>query len=151
VTKLQDARFRKTNFTAHDETVFDADMLKLLMAIDEGKPILQIAKEIKMDPNVFRESFLRLYKLKLIEEVKQKIVYADELFVTRIKETLISLVGPLGEMLLGEAAEKMNLQVSRIPRSSVADFVYQVAKEIPGEKEQAEFKKLMIQEIKGME
>jgi hypothetical protein len=151
VTKLQDARFRKTNFTAHDETVFDADMLKLLMAIDEGKPILQIAKEIKMDPNVFRESFLRLYKLKLIEEVKQKIVYADDLFVTRLKETLISLVGPLGEMLLGEAAEKMNLQVSRIPRSSVADFVYQVAKEIPGDKEQAEFKKLMIQEIKGME
>jgi len=151
VTKLQDARFRKTNFTAHDETVFDADMLKLLMAIDEGKPILQIAKEIKMDPTVFRESFLRLYKLKLIEEVKQKIVYADELFVTRLKETLINLTGPLGEMLLGEAAEKMNLQLSRIPKSSVADFVYQVAKEIPGEKQQAEFKKLMIQEIKGME
>ena len=151
MTKLQDARFRKTNFTAHDETVFDADMLKLLMAIDEGKPILQIAKEIKMDPTVFRESFLRLYKLKLIEEVKQKIVYADELFVTRLKETLINLTGPLGEMLLGEAAEKMNLQLSRIPKSSVADFVYQVAKEIPGEKQQAEFKKLMIQEIKGME
>ena len=126
-------------------------MLKLLMAIDEGKPILQIAKEIKMDPTVFRESFLRLYKLKLIEEVKQKIVYADELFVTRLKETLINLTGPLGEMLLGEAAEKMNLQLSRIPKSSVADFVYQVAKEIPGEKQQAEFKKLMIQEIKGME
>jgi hypothetical protein len=151
VTKLQDARFRKTNFTTHDETVFDADMLKLLMAIDEGKPILQIAKEINMDPAVFRESFLRLYKLKFIEEVKQKIVYADEIFITRLKETLVNLTGPLGEMLLEEAAEKMNLQVSRIPKSSVADFVYQVAKEIPGDTQQAEFKKLMIQEIKGME
>ena len=71
MTKLQDARFRKTNFSAHNETVFDPDMLKLLMAIDEGKPVLQIAKEIKMDPAVFRESFLRLFKLILIEEVKQ--------------------------------------------------------------------------------
>jgi len=151
VTKLQDARFRKTNFTAHDETVFDADMLKLLMAIDEGKPVLQIAKEIKMDPAAFRESFLRLYKLKLIEEVKQKIVYVDELFITRLKETLVSLTGPLGGILMEETAEKMNLQLSRIPKSTVADFVYQVAKEIPGEAQQAEFKKLMIQEIKNME
>jgi hypothetical protein len=151
VTKLQDARFRKTNFSAQDETVFDPDMLKLLMAIDEGKPVLQIAKEINMDPAVFRESFLRLFKLKLIEEVKQKIVYADESFLTRLRETLVNLVGPLGEMLMEETAEKMNFQSTRIPKSSVADFVYQVAKEIPGDKEQAEFKRLMIQEIKSME
>lgn len=151
MTKLQDARFRKTNFSAQDETVFDPDMLKLLMAIDEGKPVLQIAKEINMDPAVFRESFLRLFKLKLIEEVKQKIVYADESFLTRLRETLVNLVGPLGEMLMEETAEKMNFQSTRIPKSSVADFVYQVAKEIPGDKEQAEFKRLMIQEIKSME
>jgi hypothetical protein len=125
-------------------------MLKLLMAIDEGKPILQIAKEIDMAPAVFRESFMRLYKLKLIEEVQQKIVYLNEFFITHLKEALINLTGPLGAILVEETAEKMNMQVSRIPRSMVADFVYQVAKEIPGEKQQAEFKKLMIQEIKNM-
>jgi hypothetical protein len=151
VTKLQDARFRKTNFTSHDETVFDADMLKLLMAIDEGKPVLQIAKEINMEPAVFRESFLKLFKAKLIEEVKQKIVYTDEAFLTRLKETLVNLTGPLGGILMEEIAEKMNFEVSRIPKSSIADFVYQVAKEIPGDKEQAEFKRVMIQEIKNME
>jgi hypothetical protein len=151
VTKLQDARFRRTNFTSHDETVFDADMLKLLMAIDEGKPVLQIAKEINMEPAVFRESFLKLFKAKLIEEVKQKIVYADEVFLTRLKETLVNLTGPLGGILMEETAEKMNFEASKIPKSSVADFVYQVAKEIPGDKEQAEFKRLMIQEIKNME
>jgi hypothetical protein len=151
VTKLQDARFRKTNFTSHDETVFDADMLKLLMAIDEGKPVLQIAKEINMEPAVFRESFLKLFKAKLIEEVKQKIVYTDEAFLTRLKEALIDLTGPLGGILMEETAEKMNFEVSKIPKSSIADFVYQVAKEIPGDKEQAEFKRVMIQEIKNME
>ncbi len=150
MTKLQNARFRKTNFTSHDETVFDTDMLKLLMAIDEDKPILQIAKEIKMDPIVFRESFLRLFKLKLIEEVKPKVVYVNEFFLENLRETLINLTGPLGEMLLEETAEKMNFQVTKIPKSSAADFVYQIAQEIPGEKEQAEFKRIMIQEIKGL-
>lgn len=150
MTKLQNARFRKTNFTSHDETVFDTDMLKLLMAIDENKPILQIAKEIKMDPVVFRESFLRLFKLKLIEEVKPKVVYVDESFLEGLRDTLINLTGPLGEMLLEETAEKMNFHIPKIPKSSVADFVYQIAQEIPGEKEQAEFKKAMIQEIKNL-
>ncbi len=150
MTKLQNARFRKTNFTSYDETVFDTDMLKLLMAIDEKKPILDIAKEIKMDPVIFRESFLRLFKLKLIEEVKPKIVYVDEAFVDRLRETLINLTGPLGEMLMEETAERMNFKIPKIPKSSIADYVYQVAQEIPGEKEQAEFKKTMIQEIKNL-
>jgi len=150
VTKLQDARFRKTNFSAHNETVFDPDMLKLLMAIDEGKPVLEIAKEIKMDPAVFRESFLRLFKLKLIEEVKQKIVYVDDAFLARLRDTIVNLVGPMGEMLVEGTAETMGFQGSNIPKSSIADFVYQVAKEIPGDKEQAEFKRLMILEIKNM-
>jgi len=120
------------------------------MAIDEKKPILDIAKEIKMDPVIFRESFLRLFKLKLIEEVKPKIVYVDEAFVDRLRETLINLTGPLGEMLMEETAERMNFKIPKIPKSSIADYVYQVAQEIPGEKEQAEFKKTMIQEIKNL-
>ena len=150
MTKLQDARFRKTNFTAYDDTVFDAGMLKLLMAIDANKPILETAKEIGMDPAVFKESFMKLYKLKLIEEVQQKIVCVDEVFITQLRETLIDLVGPLGAILMEETAEKMNFRPSRIPKSMAADFVYQIAKEIPGEKQQAEFKKLMIQKIKNM-
>ena len=126
-------------------------MLKLLMAIDENKPILDIAKEINMDPVAFRESFLRLFKLKLIEEVKPKVVYIEESFITKLLDTLVNLTGPLGEMLLEETAERMNFQMPKIPMASVADFVYQVAQEIPGDKEQAEFKKVMIKEIKNLE
>lgn len=152
MTKLQDARFRKTDFASQNEAVFDfdADMLKILMAIDERKTVLQIAREVKMDTAVFKETLLRLFKLKLIEEVKETIVYADEDFLTHLKETLVNLVGPLGEMLVEETVEKMNFQVSGIPKANAADFIYEVAKEIPGEKQQAEFKRLMIQEIKKM-
>ncbi len=150
MTKLQNARFKKSNFASYDEAVFDSDMLKLLMAIDENKPILQIAKEINMDPVVFKESFLRLFKLKLIEEVKPQVAYVDESFLTILRDTLINLTGPLGEMLLEDTAEKMNYVIPKIPKTNVADFVYQIAQEIPGDKEQAEFKKIMLKEIKSL-
>ncbi|MDR3628904.1 MAG: hypothetical protein P4L42_01065 [Desulfocapsaceae bacterium] len=151
MTKLQDARFRKTNFTAKDDTVFDTSMLTILMAIDENKPILQIAKELKMDPAVFREGFLRLYKLKFIEEVKEQLVFADDKFIQDLQDALVSMVGPLGELLLEEAAEMMNFQVSKIPKSRIADFVLQISKGIPGTTEQEEFKKIMLQKIKSMD
>lgn len=152
MTKLQDARFRKTTFASNSNKTFDfdADMLKILMAIEESKTALQLIREIKMDPAIFKKTLLKLFKLKLIEEVKEEITYADESFVTHLKEVLVNLVGPLGEMLADDTAEKMNFQASRIPQANVADFIYEVAKEIPGEKQQAEFKRLMIQEIKNM-
>ncbi len=146
----QTTRFRKCDFTSYDETVFDSNMLKLLLAIDENKSILQIAKEINMDPVVFKESFLKLYKLKLIEEVKPDVAYVEESFLTRLSDALSAHIGPLGEIVLEETAEKMNFKMPKIPKASIADFVYQVALEIPGDKEQVEFKKVMLQEIKNL-
>lgn len=151
-TKLRDARFRKTNFARNGETAynFDADTLKLLIAIDESKTVAQLARETRLDPAVLKEKLIRLFKLKLIEEVKLDVVYVDSGFITHLIETLINLVGPLGQMLVEATAEKMNFQVPRIPQDNISDFVYEVAKEIPGEKQQAEFKKRMIQEINKM-
>jgi DNA-binding transcriptional regulator YhcF (GntR family) len=150
VTKLQDARFRKTDFTADKATEFDSDMLTILMAIDENKSIVEIAKETKMNPAVFKEGFLRLYKLKFIEEVKETQVFVDSSFVQSLREVLVGLVGPLGEVLLDEAAEMMDLQISKVPKSRIADLVYEVAKGIPGNKQQEEFKKIMLQKMKNM-
>lgn len=153
MTKLQDARFRKANFAASGEKAynFDPNMLRLLMAMDGSKTVLQIARELKMDMAVFKDTFKRLYNLKLIEEVKETIVYADKGFLSRLMETLVNLVGPLGEMLAEETAKKMNFQASKIPKDSVADFIYEIAKEIPGDKQQAEFRRLMLEEMKEME
>ncbi|MFH0729410.1 MAG: hypothetical protein V2B19_24110 [Pseudomonadota bacterium] len=152
MTKLQDARFRKTTFSSSSNKTFDfdADMLEVLMAIEESKTVLQIVRQTKMDPAVFKKTLMKLFKLKLIEEVKEDIIYATDSFVAHLKEVLVNLVGPLGEMLADETAEKMNFKASRIPQAKVADFIYEVAKEIPGGKQRAEFKRLMIQEIKNM-
>jgi hypothetical protein len=120
------------------------------MAIDEKKPILQVAKEINMDPTLFREALLRLYKLKLIEEVKSEVVYVEKTFLTTLRYSLSALIGPLAEIVMEEIAKEMNFQLTKIPKSRVADFVYLIAKEIPGDKEKVEFKKRMLQEIHSM-
>ena len=151
MTKLQDTRFKKTNFTANDATEFDAGMLRILMAIDGNKSVHQIAKETKLAPAVFQESFFRLYKFKFIEEVKApREASIDGSFIQTLQDALVSLVGPLGAMLLDEAAEMMDFEVSKVPKSRAADLIHQVSQGIPGEKQQEEFKKAMLQQIKGM-
>ncbi len=126
-------------------------MLKLYLAIDEKKQVLDIFKETKLERSVFKECLLKLYKLKLIEQVAEKVDYVDSAFLSRVREVLISVSGPLGELLLEEAADEMNCELSEIPKSKVADLVYQIANDIPGEKQAAEFKKIMLQEIKNLE
>jgi hypothetical protein len=69
------------------------------------------------------------------------------MFLDRLREVLIELSGPMGELLIEQAAEEMSLEITKIPVSKVADFVYQIASVIPSEKQAIEFKKIMIQEI----
>jgi hypothetical protein len=80
MAKLRNVRFRKTNLAATGQLEFDQDMLTLLMAINEEKTLLQVAKEIKLKPAVFKECFLKIYKLKLVEEVKEEVEYVDGKF-----------------------------------------------------------------------
>ncbi len=149
--KSRNTRFKKTSITPSSEINFDSDMLKLYLAIDEKKQVLDIFKETKLERSVFKECLLKLYKLKLIEQVVEEVDYVDSAFLSRVREVLISVSGPLGELLLEEAADEMNCELAEIPKSKVADLVYQIANDIPGEKQAAEFKKIMLQEIKNLE
>ncbi|MFH0727317.1 MAG: hypothetical protein V2B19_13380 [Pseudomonadota bacterium] len=148
--QLKDVRFRKADIASLKAEVFkfDSDMLKILSAIDERKTVLQIVREVNINSAVFREALLRLVKLKLIEEVNEEITFVGEEFFALLKDTLVKLLGTIGETLIVNTAEKMNLPVAKIPVANVAEFVYEIAKEIPEEKKPIEFKKLMIQHIK---
>ncbi len=144
-------RFRKTSIKPSNDINFDSDTLMLYLAIDDKKPILEIFKETKLHRSTFKECLLKLYKLKLIEQVAEEVDYVEPAFLNRLREVLIDVAGPLGEILMEEAADEMNLELTKIPKTKVADFVYQVASDIPGEKQAAEFKKVMLQEIKNLD
>ena len=150
MANLLDMQFRKTNLASNSEITFDSDMLKLLMAIDENKTIRQIAADVEFTPSAFKESLVKLIKLKLIEQVATTapVSYVGEAFLERTREVLVQLAGPLGEVLIEETAEQMNLDVTKIPRSSVGDFIYNIAKQMPGEKQKTEFSSVMMEQIK---
>lgn len=150
MANLLDMHFRKTNLASTNEITFDSDMLKLLMAIDEDKTIRQIAGEVAMSPSAFKESLMKLVKLKLIEQVQVAPAgsYVGEAFMTRLRELLVSLTGPLGEVLIEETAEQMSLNISKILRARIGDFVYNIANQMPGEKQKNEFSTAMLEEIK---
>jgi predicted transcriptional regulator len=150
MANLLDMHFRKTNLASNSEITFDSDMLKLLMAIDEEKTIRQIAGDVDLTPAAFKESLMKLIKLKLIEqaEATAPVSYVGEAFMARLHEILVSLTGPLGEVLIEETAEEMNLDVKKIPRARVGDFVYNIANQMPGDKQKNEFSTAMLEEIK---
>ncbi len=150
MANLLDMQFKKTNLASNNEITFDSDMLKLLMAIDEDKTIRQIAGDVDLTPAAFKESLMKLIKLKLIEQVEAAtaVSYVGEAFMARLQEVLVSLTGPLGEVLIEETAEEMNLDIKKIPRARVGDFVYNIANQIPGEKQKNEFSTAILKEIK---
>ena len=150
MANLLDMHFRKTNLASTNEITFDSDMLKLLMAIDEDKSIRQIAGEVDLSPSAFKESLMKLVKLKLIEQVQVAPPgsYVGEAFMAQLREVLVSLTGPLGEVLIEETAEQMNLDMSKIPRAQIGDFIYNIANQMPGEKQKNEFSTTMLEEIK---
>lgn len=150
MANLLDMHFRKTNLASNSEITFDSDMLKLLMAIDEDKTIRQIAGDVDLSPSAFKESLMKLIKLKLIEQVSAAAIvsYVGEAFMARLQELLVSLTGPLGEVLIEETAEQMGLDSKKIPRARVGDFVYNIANQMPGEKQKNEFSTAMLAEMK---
>ncbi len=153
MANLLDMYFRKTNLASNSEITFDSDMLKLLMAIDDSKTIRQIATDVGFTPSAFKESLMKLIKLKLIEQVEAtaQVSYVGEAFLERTRDVLVDLTGPLGEVLIEETAEQMGLDITKIPRDRVGDFIYNIAKQMPGEKQKNEFSTVMLKEINLLE
>ena len=149
--KLKDVYFRKTDLASSGSMTFDQNMLTLLLAIDEDKSVLEISKQIKLDPVVFKECFVKLYRLKLIEKVDKGVEYINGEVLNNIRDTLIQLLGPLGEVLMDDAAEQLNVEKSKIPQKNVPEYLMAIANEIPSEKQKREFQKIMLDQIKEME
>lgn len=149
--KLKDVYFRKTNLASNDNMTFDQNMLTLLLAIEEDKNALEISKQVKLDPTVLEECFVKLYKLKLIEKVDKGVEYINGQVLNNIRDTLIKLLGPLGEVLMDDAAEQLNVEKSKILQKNVAEYLMAIANEIPSEKQKREFQKIMLDQIKAMD
>ena len=139
MAKILDTCFRKTRLASTDRIAFDLDLLNLLVAIEETKTLREVAEEVRMAPAVFKECLQKLVRFKMVEPVLDSGPLIGPALLSRIREVLVELTGPLGEVLVEDAAHAMNLKVSGVPVSRAKEFIAAIAEEIPAEKQREIF------------
>jgi hypothetical protein len=122
----------------------NADMIRLLLVIDEGKSIYQLSAEAEMDAVTFNRTLAGLLAQGLIEPVQREVPQLDRSFLNAMRSRLAFIIGPMAEILVEEVLAEMGLDASRIPVEQAAEIINRIALEIPDDAGRIQFKKSMI-------
>jgi hypothetical protein len=122
----------------------NADMIRLLLAIDEKKSIYQIAAEVEMEPAALRKNLANLLEQGLVEPVRRKAPGLDKTFLQAMRLNLSRIVGPMAEIVIEDGLADLNIDPADIQLNQAAELIDHIAREIPDEGGQIRFKKSMI-------
>lgn len=136
--------FRRKLGKEQGEISMDAEMIRLLFALDENKPMGQIAKEIGMDLGKVHDILLKLIRFDLVETVGSGVAFLSAAFMAQVKKELIKAIGPIGEFLIEDVAEDMGLPLDQIPIHKAPELISELAQEIPEEESRLMFKRAVI-------
>lgn len=137
--------FKKVIRRDTEQVSLDANMIRLLLAIDEHRSLDQIADSVDMDSITLKQSLAQLLKRGLIEPVRKAPPRLDRMFYDALRINLSKAVGPMAEILIEDAAAEMNLDLHRIPADQAAELISTISYEIPDDENRIQFKKSMIQ------
>ena len=143
-TDRSDVYYRKVIRKNNDAVSLDADMIRLLIAVDENKNLYQIAEEVDMGSLAFKTALSKLLDQGLIEPVQKDIPVLDQTFIETLRINLSRAIGPMAEILIEDIAEEMEVDPAAIPVSQAAELIAHLSLEIPDEKNQMLFKKAML-------
>ncbi|MGD8881588.1 MAG: hypothetical protein PVI82_06850, partial [Desulfobacterales bacterium] len=87
--------YRKVIRKDNNEISLDADMIRLLIAIDETKSLYQIADEVGMEEVTLKKNLSKLLEQGLIEPVKKDLPVMDKIFLQALKINLSRSIGPM--------------------------------------------------------
>jgi hypothetical protein len=122
----------------------DADMIRLLLAIDERKSLYQIAAEVDMDAAAFKTNLKKLLEQGLIESVQKAGALVDKSFLPSLRMNLARMIGPMADIVVDDSVAELRLDAAAIPLEQAAEIINRVALEIPDEDGRIRFKKSMI-------
>ncbi len=143
-TGRPDAYYRKVIRKDNDQVSLDADMIRLLIAIDENKSLSQIAEEVNMGNATFNKALSKLLDQGLIGQVKKDIPLLDQSFIETLRINLSRAIGPMAEILIEDLAAEMELTPSEIPIDQAAELIANLSLEVPDEEIRMQFKKSML-------
>ena len=136
--------YRKVIRKDNNEISLDADMIRLLIAIDENKSLYQVADEVEMEDATLKKNLAKLLQQGLIEPVKKDLPVLDKIFLQALKINLSKTIGPMAVILIEEVALDMELTAPEIPVHQAAELISALSHEIPDEIKRIEFKKSMM-------
>jgi DNA-binding phage protein len=139
--------FKKAIQKNMENITLDAEMIRLLMAIDENKNISQVARAAEMNLPQVRNTLSKLLELKLVLPVTKDTIYLKQSFIEFLKTKLSEAVGPMGEILIEDILDEMGLQIDRIPVNTAPDFLGNIAREIPQVENRTVFKNAVFSQI----
>jgi len=143
-TSRSDAYYRKVIRKDNDAVSLDADMIRLLIAIDENKNLYQISEEVGLGTATFKKALSKLLNQGLIEPVKKGIPVLDQSFMETLRIHLSRAIGPMAEILIEDMAEEMEIGPSAIPVNQAAELIAHLSLEVPDEDNRMQFKKSML-------
>ena len=139
--------FRLSIPSTPEEFTVNQEMLKILLEIDESKPLSQVAQDAGVSPSNLKQNITKLLNLSLIEALEKKNTYLDENFFKVLKQALLLAVGPLADLILEDALADMEASISDFPAHMAAGLINILTAEIPREEKRTEFLKVMIPKI----
>ncbi len=136
--------YRKILRKDHDQIALDADMIRLLIAIDKKKSLSQIAAEVHMETETLKKNLAKLIRLGLVEPVKKDLPVLDKIFLQALNINLSKAIGPIAEFLIEEVTSEMAITDPGIPVHQAAEMIATLSHEIPDAEKRIEFKKSMM-------
>ena len=136
--------YRKIHGKDHEQIALDADMIRLLLAIDEKKSLSQIAAEVHMETVTLKKTLGKLIQLGLVEPVKKGLPVLDKIFLQALNINLSKAIGPMAEFLIEEVASEMQITEPGIAVHQAAEMITTLSHEIPDPEKRIEFKKSMM-------
>ena len=136
--------FRKKIHKDLQAVSLDADMISLLLVIEEEKSLYQIAAEVEMDGASFKSTLKRLLEQGLIEIVQKRAPRLGKTFLQAVSVNLTRVIGPVAEIILEEAAADLDLNPSEITVDQAAELICRISREIPDEDSRTQFQRSIM-------
>ncbi len=127
----------------------DHAMLTVFMELDGHKNLGAIARKVGLNMSSMREVISKLSQQKLIEKVKEKILFLDNDFFEYLFGQFSLAVGPIAPVLIEDEVHDLGFEVTRFPTQRVAELVDRLSREIRREEKKAIFKRNLINKIRA--
>ncbi len=147
--KVADLIFRRTIRKDIGSLVLDGNTLSVLMVLDGEKNLQQIAEQVGVEFPEMKMIVANLLKLKLAERVEITENPLSQDFFQFMVNQLSHAMGPLARVAVIDALKSFGFSHTTFPADKADELVAFLAKRIPRDDKKIEFKKAMVQKIRG--